>query len=208
MALQKYYGAPTRQPPEGVAGRAKPSPLTQHEYELFKGGFTNWKWLLVAKLLRSTGIRIAECLSLTGRQTQLDGPMYVLWIKRGKQTGSDRDSFDDVYLHPEFGMELKHFIAGNGIGLNDPVFQGRIPGQPVDRSAIWRACEQAGLKTLGRGVHPHELRKLYAASLLDQNVPLLSVSRMLGHTDTRTTARHYYDMNADTRRMIGESIRP
>lgn len=37
----------------------------------------------------------------------------------------------------------------------------------------------------------HELRHTYASTLAQLGVDLLSISKLLGHADTRITARHY-----------------
>jgi site-specific recombinase XerD len=37
----------------------------------------------------------------------------------------------------------------------------------------------------------HDLRHTYASMLAQQGVDLLSISKLLGHADTRITARHY-----------------
>ncbi len=50
------------------------------------------------------------------------------------------------------------------------------------------ACEQAKI------VPPigfHELRHTYASLLAQAGVDLLTISKLLGHADTRITSRHY-----------------
>ena len=59
---------------------------------------------------------------------------------------------------------------------------------------------------IGRPVHPHELRHLYVKTLIDGGVPVLAASKLVGHSDTKTTERWYYDLTAEQRRAIQERM--
>lgn len=62
-------------------------------------------------------------------------------------------------------------------------------GKPVldIKKAFAAACDAAGLD----GVTPHTLRHTAATWMAQSNVPMMVISRYLGHTDTRTTERIY-----------------
>ena len=60
----------------------------------------------------------------------------------------------------------------------------RSPSLPRDREA----CRKAKVPP---AVAFHELRHTYASHLAQAGVDLLTISKLLGHADTRTTTRHY-----------------
>ena len=54
--------------------------------------------------------------------------------------------------------------------------------------ALDAACKVAKVKPV---VSFHELRHTYASHLAQAGVDLLTISKLLGHADTRITAKHY-----------------
>jgi integrase len=50
------------------------------------------------------------------------------------------------------------------------------------------ACKMAKIMP---GIGFHELRHSYASFLAQRGVDLLTISKLLGHADTRITSRHY-----------------
>ncbi len=54
--------------------------------------------------------------------------------------------------------------------------------------ALDAACKVAKVKPV---VSFHELRHTYASNLVQAGVDLLTISKLLGHADTRITAKHY-----------------
>lgn len=63
-----------------------------------------------------------------------------------------------------------------------------------------------GERGIGRPVHPHELRHLYVATLINGGVPVVAASKLVGHSDSKTTERWYYDLTAEQRRAIQERM--
>jgi len=49
-------------------------PLDQQQYDAFKACLPTWRDVLIAKTLRSTGLRVMELLRLEGRHYDLSGP--------------------------------------------------------------------------------------------------------------------------------------
>jgi len=62
----------------------------------------------------------------------------------------------------------------------------------LDPKAIHNAFKKVLVKAgLPKSIRPHDLRHANASFLLRQGVPLLTVSRMLGHSTIATTADTY-----------------
>jgi len=67
-------------------------------------------------------------------------------------------------------------------------------GSPADESKV-RKAHNLALKTAGlRRIRVHDLRGTFAALLVSAGVPLYTASKLLGHSDPATTARHYADL--------------
>lgn len=173
-------------------------PLTQRDYEAIKNHLKTWRDLLILKFLRATGLRIAESLRVTAGDMREDGPLFYVFVRRGK-TRAKTPKFEKVYLPPQLGVELRDFVRGNGIISSQPIFA-------VSARQYRRIVTEAGLKAIGRRVHPHELRHLYAKTLIDGGLPAEAAAKMLGHADHRTTEKYYYDLTSDQRAEIQRRI--
>jgi integrase len=64
-------------------------------------------------------------------------------------------------------------------------------GHPLDPRNVLRAVETASRRAGLEGVSVHSLRHSAATTMLESGVPLHTVSKMLGHSDTRITGDIY-----------------
>ena len=172
--------------------------LTQAEYEAFRDSFRNFRDRLICMVLRNTGLRVNEVLSLTVRQCNLDGPASFLYIQRTKKR--EKPEYERIYLVPGLGVQLRDFIKGSPLKPTDRVFDIKSRG-------LRYAFTNAGMVALGRPVQPKEFRSFFVQTMVDVlNVPMAAASKMVGHSDVRTTQKHYYELTADRRQWIGEGI--
>ena len=79
-------------------------------------------------------------------------------------------------------------------------------GVPKTDRQVRYVFAATGRKGTGRPVHAHELRHAYVKTLIDGCVPVLAASKLVGHSDTKTTERWYYDLTAEQRRGIQERM--
>ena len=175
--------------------------LTQGEYETFRDALTNWRDRLICMVLRNTGLRINEVLGLQVRFCALDGPSSIIYIQRSKKRGQAET--EPIYINPNLGVQLKTYIQvankGSSLKPTDKVFN-------IKDRALRYAFEKAGIIALGRPVQPKEFRSLFVQTMVDGGVDMATASKMVGHTDIRTTQKHYYTLSAVRRQMIGEGI--
>jgi integrase len=88
--------------------------------------------------------------------------------------------------------------AVEGKELGDYVFKktsGRPWGKNLYSKSLKLVCASAGIEP---PVRFHELRHTYASHLAQAGVPLLTIATLLGHADTRITARHYAHLSDKT----------
>lgn len=80
------------------------------------------------------------------------------------------------------------------------VFEGRVPGQPIDYKRNWSVLTKA----IGRpDLHMHDLRHAAAANLLRAGVTLGVAAQVLGH-DPAVLARRYGHLETETLRKAQE----
>ena len=194
--MLEHYRAPILRIAEGEIAQ---DPLDQREYEAFKACLPTWRDVLIAKVLRSSGLRVMELLRLERRHYDVPGPDFSILVRRSKRRAKPRVEYERVYLPPGLGVELRDYVTGNRIAPEDRVF-------PITDRQIRYVFSAAGNRGLGRPVHTHELRHLYVKTLIDGGVPVLAVSKLVGHSDTKTTEQWYYDLTAEQRRLIQERM--
>jgi site-specific recombinase XerD len=170
-------------------GQIVPEALTQREYESLRDSMGNMRDLLICKLLRGTGLRINELMRCCVYQVSVNGPEVGLLVAREKKR-SPKPVYGFVPLPPSLGVELRAFITGQGLKPEQRIFG-------ITDRQVRRIFATAGLKAIGRRVHPHELRGLYATFLIDNGLPIEAAAHLLGHSDYRTTQKHYYKLNAE-----------
>lgn len=190
MTLQPYS-------PSLPVGSQKLEPLSQDDYERIKAHLPAYKYLLLVKVLRNTGLRETEVMGRGREYFWQDGPHYFLKTYRRKKKGEP--VWEDVALHPELGMEVKAYCDGNGIRPGGLVFDF-TPRQ------FQRVFKAAAEQAIGRPAHPHQLRALYTKTLIDGGVPIGAASKLLGHENERTTLTHYYDLTRAERAEIARKM--
>ncbi len=84
---------------------------------------------------------------------------------------------------------FKRLVTGmTGDALIFTRADGRGWGKNYHVRPLLKACEVAKIKP---ALAFHELRHSYASHLAQAGVDLLTISKLLGHADTRITSKHY-----------------
>lgn len=130
-----------------------------------------------------TGCRYGELSRLLTKDVNLD--TGLIYISPEAKSGKGRH----VPLHAE-GLDFFKISIMGKTG-KDHVFV-REDGDPWGKNHHVRllkaACAQAKIEP---EIGFHELRHTYASALAQMGVDLLTISKLLGHADTRVTSRHY-----------------
>jgi integrase/recombinase XerD len=188
---------------DGEVVKVEPSPLTIEDYHALRqamvvGKPADARNVLICRALYATGLRIAELMRLTPAHVLQDGPDTVVLVKRGKKRRAS-DQWERVPLNPDVGVALRQFIAGNQIQPGDRVFN-------ISDRQVRNVFRDAGLRSIGRPVHPHQLRALYVKSLMEGGLPAEVAAAMVGHADYRTTQRHYFALTERQRHEINRGL--
>ena len=198
-------------PPALVGAEVAQDTLTQDEYEAFKAALPSWRDRLICMMLRNTGLRINELLSLPGAHCALGGPSYVIHVVRSKKRKGIETTtvYEPIYINPGLGVQLRDYIKGNNYTMTEPIFGGgdnQLDARKITQRGLRFIFEKTGRESIGRPISPKAFRSFFVQTMVDGNVPMAMASKMVGHEDIRTTQAHYYVLSADRRRAIGEGI--
>lgn len=129
-----------------------------------------------------TGARYGELVNLRAHDVNLrTGQVYIAQSKSGRPR--------HVPLNAE-GLEL--FTDATTGKIGDQLVFARTDGKQWGKNhhvrSLTAACAAAKILP---AIAFHELRHTYASHLAQAGVDLLTISKLLGHADTRITSRHY-----------------
>lgn len=183
-------------PPDNNKGRTYPKdPPTDAEVqalirECSKRAPTGIRNRALITVLYRTGARIAEALSLLPKDVDMEtGEVRILRGKGHKQRIANIDPGAMLILEKwieKRPKELKARRVKDPQGV--PIFctmQGKPMSDDHVRNLLRKLRRKAGIK---RRIHPHGFRAAYASNLLREGVLLPLISKMLGHSKTKTTA--------------------
>jgi len=136
--------------------------------------------LVQAALL--TGARFGELAAMQAQDVNLrTAQVYIARSKSGKPR--------HVPLNPEGLTHFRALVAGK---TGEEFVFTKADGTPWGKNhhvrSFKEACSRAKIRP---AVAFHELRHTYASHLAQAGVDLLTISKLLGHADTRITSKHY-----------------
>lgn len=136
--------------------------------------------LVQAALL--TGARFGELVAMNVADVNLKtGQIYIARSKSGRPR--------HVPLNDEGVTLFQKLVAGKtGEVLVFQKADGSAWGKNHHVRMLAEACKAAKVRP---AIAFHELRHTYASHLAQAGVDLLTISKLLGHADTRITSRHY-----------------
>lgn len=141
----------------------------------------DFRELVMAALL--TGARYSELTRLKASNVNTD--TALIYITAEAKSGKGRH----VPLHDDALDYFKGLVAGKrGDDLVLTKQDGNEWGKNHHVRLLQAACENAKVEP---AIGFHELRHTYASTLAQLGVDLLTISKLIGHADTRITSRHY-----------------
>lgn len=130
-----------------------------------------------------TGARISELARLQVKHINIERGMIYITPEAKSNKGRH------IPLHLDAIDFFQKLIAGKtGEDLALVKSDGKIWGKNHQVRPLLEACKAAKIEP---PISFHELRHTYASMLAQFGVDLLSISKLLGHADTRITSRHY-----------------
>jgi integrase/recombinase XerD len=148
----------------------------------------------IVSLLRYTGLRVSEAARLRWEDLDLEGGRFLeglpALIVRESKTPNGRRT---VPVPAELVRRLRLWRQAQTGEYVIGSKKGTVPIRPnLVHRIVRRVGERVGVK-----LYPHALRRQYASSALNNDVPLHVVSRALGHASTAVTEKSYARLTND-----------
>ena len=130
----------------------------------------------------AAGLRISEAIHL--KPANIDSQRMVIQVEQGK---GQKDRY--VMLSPKLLETLRSYFRA--VRPKGWLFEGDVPGQPINRSSVELACQKARrISRIRKPITPHSLRHGFAVHLLESGTDVRTIQLLLGHRSLATTARY------------------
>ncbi|WP_338600282.1 site-specific tyrosine recombinase/integron integrase [Sulfolobus tengchongensis] len=137
---------------------------------------------LIIRLLVDTGLRANELLSVLVRDVDINNNMIRV---RNTKNGEERV----VFFTDETKQMLKKYIKGRN--PDDKLFN-------MTYDALYRKLKRLG-KRIGIDLRPHILRHTFATLSLKRGMNVITLQKLLGHKDIKTTQMYTHLVLEDLR---------
>lgn len=165
--------------------RADAKPRTAYQdtqVEALRRACNNLRDRAIVDLLRSSGIRVAECVGLDRRDVDLDGREVTVFGKGEKWRVS--------YIDAAAVVSIRAYLATR-TDENEALFVSeRAPHRRLSTSGVRKALHRLTPESGVQNVIPHRFRYTMATDALLAGMPVESVQSVLGHSRIETTM-HY-----------------
>lgn len=153
-------------------------------------------WYHLTKFLVLSGLRIGEAIALTPEDI---GEKYISVNKTFSvitgeigDTKTDNSS-RDVFIQPELRAAIEDYMLFRDELPPSPFFFSGKKG-PIVYGSYDKFLRELSEKILGRRITPHALRHTCASLFLANGVSVDTISRRLGHSDSKITKEIYLHM--------------
>ena len=146
------------------------------------GGALDVRDLAMIELAYSSGLRLAELVSLNLDDLDLDARSVRVTGKGSKQRETP------VGARARDALRAWLRVRAGAARADEPaLFTARHGGRLGARAVQARMCRFARRHGLARRLHPHLLRHSFASHVLESSGDLRAVQELLGHADVSTT---------------------
>ncbi len=148
------------------------------------------KHKLLLKVIYSAGLRRSEVINL--KLEHLDFKNHRIYIKNSKGN-KDRYTILAKSLIPEIKEYLHRYHP------HEYLFNGKYKGKPYSEEAVkWGFQYALDRSGINKHFTPHSLRHAFASHLLAIGTDIVTIQKLMGHDDIRTTMV-YLQINNDTK---------
>ena len=175
--------------------------LESTEVSILIRGMELQKWKNLTLFLVLSGLRFGEAAAL--ERSDLDFKKRVIHITKNYDsvnkivtTPKTRTSIRDVYMQDELYALCKRLAAESvsntivSLSFKSLIFTDDI-GEHVSFFTYNKYLRQISIKELGRAITPHTLRHTHASLMMENGMNEDSISRRLGHTNSKITKEIY-----------------
>lgn len=191
--------------------------LETDEMKILLDGMKTEIWRLLTEFLVLSGLRIGEALALTKKD--IDFQERQIHVTKTYDTGNEiitppktLCSIRDVYMQDELITVCRQIKAAMlrqrlmyGYEDSELLFQSSR-GSYIHYDAYRKYLKEHALKTIGRRITPHTLRHTHASLLLENGISVDTISRRLGHENSKVTREIYLHVTKKLKQRDDEQI--
>lgn len=165
--------------------KSDPKPLPREIILKLIENTPNLKYKLLIELTYGSGLRLDEVITLKVNDVELE--TGIIRLERGK---GDKDR--SVLISNVALTHLRKYLKERYNQSNPYIFDStdRPTTHICSRSfqeTLKRSATKAGITC---NIHPHLFRHSFATHLLEREVPIQKVQKLLGHSNIKTTMRY------------------
>jgi len=138
--------------------------------------------LAVSELLFATGVRISELCSLKKEDIDFDNHTVLIYGKGSKERMIQIGNADVVNILHEYSSSFSEDIEKSGW-----FFVNRLKQRLSEQSVRFMINRYVSLATITLHITPHMFRHSFATLLLEADVDIRYIQKMLGHSSITTT---------------------
>lgn len=160
-------------------------------------------WIILGVLL-GAGLRREELATLTfdaiKQQPSKNGPRFVLEVIKGK--GDKKRVVPISKVLAERLRQWQQIVKGGSIARAINKKGAILPS--LSAVGIFNIVDKYG-KLMGLKLAPHDMRRTYAMIGLNAGIPLVQISKLLGH-ESLTTTQRYLDLTISLDDTISDHV--
>lgn len=212
-----YLGKLERMKDRPVREKDKYKYLEHDEIIELLNNMTVLRWRLLTQFLLLTGLRIGEAMALKNDDVDLDSrEIHVTKTcsihEHEISTTKTLTSCRDVWMQDELlkcCRDIKHMVNVEKmqLGYRSDIFIPNTEGGYFQYFAYNKYLKENTQKVLGRRLTPHALRHTHVAMLAEAGINLETISRRLGHADSKITKEVYYHVTDKMRDREREKLK-
>lgn len=207
-ALSPFSDIPHRQKIENKFVEAS-------ELKELVAGMTVVEWKLLTEFLALSGLRFGEAAALNTSDVDLKNRKIhvtktydnVADIVTSPKTPC---SVRDVYIQDELLTVCRNVLLcyhkGTVVTFSTAFFPGTTK-EHINFDCYAKYLRETSERIIGRRITPHTLRHTHASLLMEQGVDIDSISKRLGHNDSRVTKEIYLHVTKKLENKRNEQLR-
>lgn len=153
--------------------------------------------IAVMELLFATGMRISELCSLKPSDIDLESNNILIYGKGAKERMIQLGNREVISALELYRETFREEIAACGY-----FFVNRLQHKLSDQSVRFTINRYAALAGITQHITPHMFRHSFATLLLEQDVDIRYIQRMLGHSSISTTEIYTHVSNAKQKDIL------
>ena len=211
-----YLDKITRMPDQTVKEKDMEKYLDHDEIRLLLDSMDIPLWKMLTEFLILTGCRIGEAIALEDSDVDLTAGSIQITktfslVTHEISTAKTATSIRSISIQPELAdlcrkISEDKYRRGDEFAFKTKHFFCDDEGHRINYDAYRMYFERRMMSAVGRKLTPHALRHTHTAMLAEAGVPLETISRRLGHSDSEITRQVYMHVTNKMREKDREIV--